>query len=1086
MSNTRLPVPKSDSNLKQAPQIESGTLEKPGSTRYESFLDKCSAELLAWHQKTQPFVHYHGKAKLATLPEGYFLVHVPRVHQKSGDSYLYGHPSGRKFRSAVKFAVHLLYLAGDARGTCSCELCSGRNRDSDRRSNASSAEMHGEDFRSGAGSSKRAKPDVHFAQSDTTVPKSRIKRNASSASSRPNSADNSGQISWHASPRSSKPSLALSNTPYFEGATGSAANGSSRLKSYQRSINLNQRSHHSEKYNTSQIHLGMESNSRHHQQPEQFTKIYESVPRKAKILPPEPDDSQFLHREHAEDVFQVVDDSASSRSSSRDRRTRYGNDKPQEQPSPVGSNSEWAEELVDEGSTQPPAQYPANEVVDLTIGASSPDRESKKTFETKKRPFTDLSAPVETQSNPKKLFNIIALNKPLTSICSEANRTKRSVDGFALEKPRSRFSEPDRETSTIADVLIDLTDFSESFNEVPSKTQLSGVNDRPSAQKDVRPDSASNRSASKRVDMMKSYDAFTDGFDESEASANKNLNDQQPRRNDAPRNKEKPQRNDQESPEYAPSAQRQRLNSLSSEGITTNKRRAPLARKSAKEEIAPPYSSHPSANETGSTSRPHNTASKVSNFESESRHGSDLSNVNLREGAIEPQEKTIPVWERRQPSILKERPPQHPELTKKKATPHESHNASQSSPQQIQKPLPARGTSFKRENYFFKPTLHAYDLCWIRVFAITNKPYFGGNKLGQPIHWPCIVRRVLKEYSRLSSTPNAVQSPTDDGIIRAFRGNTLWVNERDDASVRITGEDAGRYMKVKPSVPAQVVALYEIELLGLDDACGILVEGRMLEAYLQLKVMGPFPQNYSFVIPSVRECLIVKYIRGLRHAFGVSQSRLNVIGLQKKAAMMATQVPKMPFREATGDNLLINLKDKSWFGVLCGAEMIHCGDIVRVKTESCVVTDVFTAKKGARVEDLMLDSSICGYGCGGWVLPDGEMLMEVVRVEFKEGDVQSLKLFGYLCYLDRVATGDDGAAKFQVKRGWFLKNDDPADGTNRTGQSSSCVQFITVPCVGGVVGKLSGRPRAAGQGSILPVDGTCLTVGIGLDWSCVG
>ncbi|TPX42538.1 hypothetical protein CcCBS67573_g10502, partial [Chytriomyces confervae] len=140
----------------------------------------------------------------------------------------------------------------------------------------------------------------------------------------------------------------------------------------------------------------------------------------------------------------------------------------------------------------------------------------------------------------------------------------------------------------------------------------------------------------------------------------------------------------------------------------------------------------------------------------------------------------------------------------------------------------------------------------------------------------------------------------------------------------------------------------------------------------------------------------------------------------------------MPFREATGDNLLINLKDKSWFGVMCGAEMIHCGDIVRVKTESCVVTDVFTAEKGARVEDLMLDSYICGHGCRGWVLPEGEMLMEVVRVEFKGGDVQSLKLFGYLCYLDHVTTGDDGAAKFQVKRGWFLKHDDPADGTNRT------------------------------------------------------
>ncbi|KAJ3406043.1 hypothetical protein HDU80_000260 [Chytriomyces hyalinus] len=185
------------------------------------------------------------------------------------------------------------------------------------------------------------------------------------------------------------------------------------------------------------------------------------------------------------------------------------------------------------------------------------------------------------------------------------------------------------------------------------------------------------------------------------------------------------------------------------------------------------------------------------------------------------------------------------------------------SPQQIQKPALARGTSFKHEDYFFKPTLHAYDLCWIRVFAITSEPYFGGNKLGRPIYWPCVVGRVLKEYSRLSSTTNAEQSPIDGDVIRAFRGNALWVNERDDASVRITCEDDGQYVKVKPSDAARTVALYEIELLGLVDACDILVEGQMLEAYQQLKVMDPFPKDYSFVIPSVRESLIVKYMRGL-------------------------------------------------------------------------------------------------------------------------------------------------------------------------------------------------------------------------------
>ncbi|KAJ3230290.1 hypothetical protein HDU81_004626 [Chytriomyces hyalinus] len=495
------------------------------------------------------------------------------------------------------------------------------------------------------------------------------------------------------------------------------------------------------------------------------------------------------------------------------------------------------------------------------------------TFDSNKRSFEDLSAPVDTQPKPKKLFKIIALNKPLTSICSDANGTRNTVAPSvnipkrpaSPEKPRNRFSEPNQETSTVADVLIDLTEFSESFSEIPAKSQLNGVPDRTSdiaAQNNARTDSESNRAGSKKVDMMKSHDSFMHGHDESETSVINNLNDHQPRRNDAVRNEEKPLRNDQGSPEYTPSAQRQRLNSLCSEGIPTNKRRAPLARKNSKEEIVRPSTS---ASNIGSTfSRIHNS-SKASTFESESQRGSDSPNVHLRDGTFEPQTKAIPVWEQRQHSNPKARPPLHPELTKERTSHFESHNAS--SPQHIQKPSLARGTSFKQEDYFFKPTLHAYDLCWIRVFAMTCKPYFGGNKLGRPIYWPCIVRQVLKEYSRLSSTPNSVPSPADEGIIRAFHGNTLWVNEREDASVRITGEDAGRYLKVKPGVAAQAAVLYEIELLGLVDACDIIVEGHMLEAYQQLKVMESLPKHYSFVIPSVRECLIVKYMRGLRWGY---------------------------------------------------------------------------------------------------------------------------------------------------------------------------------------------------------------------------
>jgi Transcription-silencing protein, cryptic loci regulator Clr2 len=44
------------------------------------------------------------------------------------DYYLYGHGSGKRFRSPNQFLPHLLWLAKEANGDCPCEICSGVER----------------------------------------------------------------------------------------------------------------------------------------------------------------------------------------------------------------------------------------------------------------------------------------------------------------------------------------------------------------------------------------------------------------------------------------------------------------------------------------------------------------------------------------------------------------------------------------------------------------------------------------------------------------------------------------------------------------------------------------------------------------------------------------------------------------------------------------------------------------------------------------------------------------------------------------------------------------------------------------------
>ncbi|KAJ3411451.1 hypothetical protein HDV05_002186 [Chytridiales sp. JEL 0842] len=100
-----------------------------------NFLSKLTPKLKDLYQQLQN-LQFTKDAKLEALPEGYFLWAIPRIASvsKVADKYVYGHPSGRKYRSVVEFEPHLLFLAkggAEVGGECECCLCrgwSGRSR----------------------------------------------------------------------------------------------------------------------------------------------------------------------------------------------------------------------------------------------------------------------------------------------------------------------------------------------------------------------------------------------------------------------------------------------------------------------------------------------------------------------------------------------------------------------------------------------------------------------------------------------------------------------------------------------------------------------------------------------------------------------------------------------------------------------------------------------------------------------------------------------------------------------------------------------------------------------------------------------
>ncbi|THX74322.1 hypothetical protein D6D05_07009 [Aureobasidium pullulans] len=58
-------------------------------------------------------------------PVGYglFTVHRPSVHQPRGNRCVFGHPSGRAFRSMSVFSEHVVSIIQDKLDNCPCRLC---------------------------------------------------------------------------------------------------------------------------------------------------------------------------------------------------------------------------------------------------------------------------------------------------------------------------------------------------------------------------------------------------------------------------------------------------------------------------------------------------------------------------------------------------------------------------------------------------------------------------------------------------------------------------------------------------------------------------------------------------------------------------------------------------------------------------------------------------------------------------------------------------------------------------------------------------------------------------------------------------
>ncbi|KAI8820840.1 uncharacterized protein EV422DRAFT_530411 [Fimicolochytrium jonesii] len=133
-------------------------LKKCGPTLkaiYEANPSKCP---LTARNGADRKVVFSADAALESLPRGYVMITIPRQNTttpKAGDSYVWGHPSGIKFRSVSEFLPHLTWLATSEThqaSECECKPCMSWIRGSTPRVRKRTSETPGE---SSIGGSKK-------------------------------------------------------------------------------------------------------------------------------------------------------------------------------------------------------------------------------------------------------------------------------------------------------------------------------------------------------------------------------------------------------------------------------------------------------------------------------------------------------------------------------------------------------------------------------------------------------------------------------------------------------------------------------------------------------------------------------------------------------------------------------------------------------------------------------------------------------------------------------------------------------------------------------------------------------------------
>ncbi|KAJ3152730.1 hypothetical protein HDU86_005485 [Geranomyces michiganensis] len=140
-----VPLPFSDGNPTFHPPVVIPTdvikgYENPSPTALASWLAKCAAIATKEYSEHpercpgfQPQLHgsveFTAGAKMSDFPTGYRLLFLQRGTSgpsKVGDPYLFGHPTGSKFRSMPEFAPHLEWLVSDPShdyANCLCKYC---------------------------------------------------------------------------------------------------------------------------------------------------------------------------------------------------------------------------------------------------------------------------------------------------------------------------------------------------------------------------------------------------------------------------------------------------------------------------------------------------------------------------------------------------------------------------------------------------------------------------------------------------------------------------------------------------------------------------------------------------------------------------------------------------------------------------------------------------------------------------------------------------------------------------------------------------------------------------------------------------